>query len=81
MDCSAYFETKDPDKSPDCGTFCHSWLIGDPVFALGLAMPLEGEIDRKVLPTREKTADGLKLKPDSRPPYQNKWKTERPTTP
>jgi pimeloyl-ACP methyl ester carboxylesterase len=78
VECSSYFATKDPTQSVFNGTFNHSWHIGDPVFALDFAMTLEGEIDRKALPTREQTAEGLVLKPGQRPAFQEAWDAATP---
>jgi pimeloyl-ACP methyl ester carboxylesterase len=78
VDCSAYFETKDPKLSEFQGTFCHSWHIGDPVFALDLALTLEADIDRLVLPTRKRDTDGLALQPGQRPQFQEQWLAEAP---
>ena len=56
VDCSDYYSTlneeqlvKDHDYT---GTFCHSWHIGNPLFAKDLAHTLLGEKDRAVIPTR-----------------------------
>ena len=78
VDCTSYFATKDPSKSVFNGTFNHSWHIGDLVFALDLALTLEGEIDRHALPTRGKTDEGLVLKPGTRPTFQAAWDTDSP---
>ncbi|MFO0688663.1 MAG: alpha/beta fold hydrolase [Myxococcota bacterium] len=78
VDCSDYFTTKDPSRSQFNGTFNHSWHIGDPVFALDLALTLEGEIDRQALPTREAGAAGLRLKAGQRPPFQAGWDSTTP---
>jgi len=78
VDCSDYFATKDPGTSTFNGTFNHSWHIGDPVFALDLALTLEGEIDRQALPTRDRTDGGLSLKTGGRPPFQPAWDTDSP---
>lgn len=80
VDCGDYFLTKDPDASNFRGTFNHSWHIGDELFALDLALTLEGGIDRNALPTRERTAAGLRLKPGDRPPYQEHWDADRPAS-
>ena len=71
VDCATYFLTKNPATSDFRGTFCHSWHIGDPQFALDLALTLEGGIDREKLPTRVRLADGLALHTEkaSRPQY------------
>jgi esterase/lipase superfamily enzyme len=61
VDCSDYFQSKNPEQSEYCGTFNHSWHIGDPVFALDLAMTLEGSIDRLKIPTRRNDGGSLSL--------------------
>lgn len=76
VDCTSYFATKNPSQSTFNGTFNHSWHIGDPVFALDLALTLEGSIDRQALPTRQATAEGLALKPGQRPAFQAAWDAE-----
>ncbi len=78
VDCSTYFSTKDPAHSEFVGTFNHSWHIGDPVFALDLALTLEGEIDRKAIPTRKRTDLGLVLCEGQRPAFQDNWDATRP---
>ncbi len=79
VDCTEYFQTKDPEKSLFCGTFNHSWHIGDPVFALDLALTLEGEIDRGHIPTRIQSGNLLSLRADgARPTFQSKWDTSAP---
>jgi pimeloyl-ACP methyl ester carboxylesterase len=78
VDCSRYFQTKDPAQSEFNGTFNHSWHIGDPVFALDLALTLDAAIDRHALPTREKTPDGLILKAGSHFAYQAAWDATSP---
>ena len=80
VDCSDYFLTKNPEASEFRGSFTHSWHIGDPVFTLDLAMTLEGGIDRKVVPTRKSTPQGLTLIPDNaaRPAFQHLWDRDSP---
>lgn len=78
IDCSDYFVTKDPSKSQFTGTFNHSWHIGDPVFALDLALTLEASIDRHALPTRRQSAAGLALQPGQRPGFQAAWDASSP---
>jgi pimeloyl-ACP methyl ester carboxylesterase len=78
VNCSSYFSTKDPKKSEFNGTFNHSWHIGDPVFALDLAMTLEADIDRGALPTRTAGAHGLELKTGQRPAFQRSWSADSP---
>jgi pimeloyl-ACP methyl ester carboxylesterase len=79
VDCSAYFARKSPATSEFTGTFNHSWHIGDPVFALDLALTLEGAIDRNVIPTRAERDGGLVLVGGGRRPrHQARWDAERP---
>ena len=79
VDCSEYFSTKDPKQSTCTGTFNHSWHIGDPEFALDLALTLEGEIDRQVIPTRRNDHGQLTLiAKQRRPEYQEDWDEDRP---
>lgn len=79
VDCSEYFCSKNPKESVFTGTFCHSWHIGDPVFALDLAMTLEGGIDRLVIPTRRNNQGQLTLVAgQARPEYQEYWDEDRP---
>ena len=79
VDTADYFVTKDPEKSIFVGTFCHSWHIGDPLWALDFALTLEGKIDRQVIPTRDE-APQLRLKPQGavRPTYSHLWETTAP---
>jgi esterase/lipase superfamily enzyme len=79
VDCSEYFQTKDPAQSVFVGTFNHSWHIGDPEFALDLALTLEGEMDRQVIPTRRNDQGGLTLVAGQRrPDFQPGWDEDRP---
>ncbi len=79
VNCSDYFKNKDPEKSRFVGTFNHSWHIGDNVFALDLAMTLEGEIDRQSIPTRININGQLNLiGGQSRPLYQKNWDMNSP---
>jgi esterase/lipase superfamily enzyme len=79
VDCSTYFASKDPKTSTFAGTFNHSWHIGDPEFALDLAMTLEGSIDREAIPTRRKVDGELTLLAgQSRPEFQAEWDEDRP---
>lgn len=73
VDCSRHFQTIDPKKATYFGTFAHSWHIGDPVFALDLAMTLEGRIDRRFLPTRESLGSRLLLRKGRRPSFERDW--------
>ena len=79
VDCSEYFRAKDPNLSTFTGTFNHSWHIGDPVFALDLALTLEGEIDRQAIPTRRNEQGKLTLIAGQvRPAFQKAWDEDRP---
>jgi esterase/lipase superfamily enzyme len=79
VDCSEYFRSKDPNHSVFTGTFNHSWHIGDETFALDLALTLEGEIDRMVIPTRRNEDGRLVLVPgQERPEFQLGWDDDRP---
>jgi hypothetical protein len=70
IDCTEYFGLLESDsgiKSVDqvndkLGTFCHSWHIGNQLFARDLFETLKGDLDRSIIPTRVAGADGkLKL--------------------
>ncbi|MCE9594372.1 MAG: alpha/beta hydrolase [Planctomycetes bacterium] len=76
VDCSRYFQTIDPKKATFFGTFAHSWHIGDPAFALDLAMTLEGRIDRFYLPTRDPVGGKLLLRKGARPAFEGSWHSE-----
>lgn len=79
VDCSEYFQAKDPKQSVFVGTFNHSWHIGDPEFALDLALTLEGEIDRQAIPTRRNDQGRLTLiSGHKRPEFQKDWDEDRP---
>lgn len=66
IDCSEYFkllesnsEIKQEDQTNDTlGTFCHSWHIGNKLFARDLFETLIGDLDRSVIPTRTVGLDG-----------------------
>jgi len=74
VDCSAYFTALNPADQPrKTGTWCHSWQIGNPVWALDLAMTLEGRIDRNYLPTRNLVNARLVLQPGTRPEHEKAW--------
>lgn len=79
VDTADYFVTKDPRSSKFVGTFCHSWHIGDPLWARDFAITLEGKIDRHVIPTRDENPR-LRLKPDggTRPVYSADWEISSP---
>ena len=71
VDCGAFFHTLNPADYPGhIGNWTHSWQIGNPVFALDLAMTLEGAIDRRAIPTRREDNGRLMLQPGQRPLYQ-----------
>jgi esterase/lipase superfamily enzyme len=79
VDTSEYFATKDPSTSQFVGTFCHSWHIGDALWARDFAMTLDGRIDRQVLPTRL-TNPKLHLNPKgpARPQFEHLWEITSP---
>jgi pimeloyl-ACP methyl ester carboxylesterase len=78
VDCGPFFRELDPDDQPAFGTFCHSWHIGNPVFARDLALTLEGRIDRRDIPTRRMDATrGLVLQDAPRPEQEAGWLAER----
>ena len=73
VDCSNFYDSVDSDKQTlKFGTWAHSWHIGNPVFALDLAMTLEGRIDRNYLPTRKDVNGELHLQKGSRPRFEQK---------
>lgn len=70
IDCTEYFGLLDSDSSvkatdqanDQLGTFCHSWHIGNRLFARDLFETLKGDFDRAVIPTRVVGTNGkLKL--------------------
>lgn len=82
VNCGDYFKTLDPRKQRFEGTFCHSWHIGNRVFARDLALTLTGGIDRNVIPTREHQADGtLRLHDAPAPRFFKDWTLESGTNP
>jgi pimeloyl-ACP methyl ester carboxylesterase len=79
VDCSAYFQTKDPNQAKFVGTFSHAWHFGDETLALDLALTLEGEMDRLVVPTRRLEGGQLVLiAGQGRPGFQPQWEENRP---
>jgi esterase/lipase superfamily enzyme len=76
VDCGPWFSGLDPKKSKYFGTFNHSWHIGDPTFALDLAMTLEGGIDRSAIPTRAGVGERLVLVKGARPEFQAAWDSQ-----
>jgi hypothetical protein len=66
IDCSDYFSGIGDESGPifqrdqvgSEGTFCHSWHIGNKVFAADLFETLRGDKDRSVIPTRHTGPDG-----------------------
>jgi len=52
VDCGDYFDSLDADNATFHGTFCHSWHVGDKLFAEDLMHTLAGDIDRNRIPTR-----------------------------
>jgi len=74
VDCSAFFKDLDPAEQPVFGTFCHSWHIGNRVFARDLALTLHGGIDRQGIPTRRRGPDGgLELQDALLPAHESRW--------
>ena len=73
VDCSAFFERLDPEKQPSHGTFCHSWHIGNRVFARDLASVLHGGIDRHSIPTRKQEVGALVLREAPRAEHEGRW--------
>ena len=73
VDCSDYFSQLDPNQYPSFGTFCHSWHIGNRVFARDLAYVLHGGIDRHAIPTRRRDGSTLVLRDAARPPHESLW--------
>ena len=58
--CGTYYQTLGPQNPGGLAgvTFSHSWQFGDPVFTQDLAATLGGEVDRGVIATRTRAADG-----------------------
>lgn len=78
VDCSNFFEQIDPDDQPAFGTFCHSWHVGNRVWTRDFAMTLQGNIDRKDIPTRAcDSVRGLILRDAPRPANEDAWLAER----
>ena len=73
VDCSEFFDGLDPDAQPRFGTFCHSWHIGNRVFARDIAFVLQGGIDRAFIPTRRREAGALLLRDAPRPAHEIRW--------
>lgn len=77
VDCGDYFKTLNPKQQRFEGTFCHSWHIGNRVFARDLALTLTGGIDRNAIPTRGFKADGaLSLQDAPAPKFFQDWTLE-----
>ena len=73
VDCSEHFGGLDQATQPHFGTFCHSWHIGDRVFARDLAYVLHGGVDRAYIPTRRRDGDTLVLRDAPRPVHEPRW--------
>lgn len=58
VECGQYYQTLKENEAKSYGTFCHSWHIGDPVFAKDLLATIYGDIDRFYLPTRAVNENG-----------------------
>jgi esterase/lipase superfamily enzyme len=57
VDCGRYYAAHEAEMQV-LGAKSHSWHIGDPVFTRDLVFTLEGDIDRRAIPTREVGAGG-----------------------
>ena len=73
VECSEFFDGLDPQAQPRLGTFCHSWHIGNRVFARDLACVLQGGIDRAFIPTRRREGNALVLRDAPRPAHESRW--------
>ena len=73
VDCSDFFEGLDAEAQVFFGTFCHSWHIGNRVFARDLACVLHGGIDRNAIPTRMRDGGALALRDAPRPQHEGAW--------
>jgi esterase/lipase superfamily enzyme len=65
VDCSAYFARlrddaaiRQQDQTKTIGSFEHSWHIGNRLFARDLFETLKGDLDRRVIPTRQIGREG-----------------------
>ena len=73
VDCSKYFRDLDPGSQPKLGKFCHSWHIGNEIFARDFAYVLHGGIDRHVIPTRYSEGGRLLLRSAKRLTHEPAW--------
>ncbi|MGB8896044.1 MAG: alpha/beta hydrolase [Pseudolabrys sp.] len=83
VDCTNYFAGLRPAQNAFASqelTFSHSWQFGDPLFALDLAMTLEGAADRNVIPTRAIANGKLSLVEGSRPASMAAWNLKPPAS-
>ena len=76
VDCGDYFKTLNPKQQRFEGTFCHSWHIGNSVFARDLALTLTGGIDRNAIPTRTVKDGKLSLQDAPAPKFFKDWTLE-----
>jgi hypothetical protein len=60
VDCGDYYQVmiKERDPATIIGIASHSWHIGDPVFTADLAHTLNGDLDRRAIPTRKQLPTG-----------------------
>jgi hypothetical protein len=60
IDCGDYYEDMIKTRDPNTviGIESHSWHIGDPVFTADLADTLNGNLDRRAIPTRDQLPTG-----------------------
>jgi esterase/lipase superfamily enzyme len=52
VDCGRYYAANEERIGDGLGAKSHSWYFGDPVFTKDLLHTLEGDIDRRAIPTR-----------------------------
>jgi len=57
VDCGAYYAAHEEEMHA-LGARGHSWYFGDPVFTRDMVCTLNGDIDRRAIPTRSITRDG-----------------------
>ncbi len=60
VDCGDYYQAMRRTRDPKTviGTESHSWQIGDAVFTRDLALTLNGDLDRRAMPTRQPLPNG-----------------------
>lgn len=79
VNCADYFKSLNPRKARFDGTFCHSWHVGDRVFARDLMLTMTSGIDRLAIPTRKECGDGsLSLQDAPLPQHYADWNLTSP---